>query len=82
MELEHVLDIRPAPYWLTRKQAADLLGVTEGTLRHWARRVPRRARQQVPRPPFEKIGGRYYYPTADLLKFVIAYRPHPYRRKP
>ena len=48
---------------LTRRQAAERLGLSEQTLRHWAR--------QNRGPEFRKVGRAVRYPLEAVLSFLI-----------
>lgn len=51
------------PQKLNRKQAAEYLGVTEGTLAVWAST----GRYQL---PFIKVGRKVFYRQSDLNAFI------------
>lgn len=48
---------------LTRKEAADMLGLSVQTLANWASRGG-------PNLPFYKLGGRVVYRHGDLVAFL------------
>ena len=57
------------PQLVTSKQAARMLGVSEGTLRYW--------RSIQTGPPWVKLGRRALYDAADLVEFISRGRRNP-----
>lgn len=53
--------------WLTAREVADMLGVSEWTVRSWARR-------ETAGPPFYRIGGSIRYDRDEVLAFRAAQR--------
>jgi hypothetical protein len=58
-----------APQLVTSKQAAQILQVSESTLRYW--------RSVETGPPWIKLGRRAHYDVADLVEFVARRRRNP-----
>lgn len=57
------------PQLVSSKQAAQILGVSESTLRYW--------RSIATGPPWVKLGRRALYDLADLVEFVARRRRNP-----
>jgi predicted DNA-binding transcriptional regulator AlpA len=61
--------IAARPQLLTNREAADFLGVSQGTLDVW--RCERRYTI-----PYHKIGSKVFYDTADLLAWLQSRKVH------
>lgn len=56
----------PTPVYLTRAEAASLLGLAVGTLQNWA--------SAGRGPSFHRVGSRVLYDLSDLRAYVAAGR--------